>query len=251
MKHRSMVITGIAVLALATVASADLTFKVGNSTGSIQEITTPPVAVNVVPLSPVDDGDEVILQLDKIWLFGGGGQTTPFLQLNNAALPSPIGIPAGPSVIIVATLPSATDAGQAFFDIVIGDEKLSNQTSVAWTDFHIEIFVSSGDGTIEVTGEPNTGPRLPLWQLVEDSGDYKFDFYGGLWPNDSAFGTLFDNNIVNKDKAVRIRITLGQGETQVVIKEWPTIPVPEPATMGLLGLGTMGLALLRRRRRRK
>ena len=253
MKQARSLLAIFAVFALAAVSVGDVTFKVGNSTGTILEADDVFGAVNVVPLGPLDDGSEVVLELDKLWLLPSDLMDPVFTSLSNSTLPSPMGVPAGPTRLTLVSLPSAAEAGQEYFDIVIGDEKISNQTCVIWTDFHIEIGIFSGASTgseVEVTGLPLLPPdaRLPIVQLVEDGGVYKFDFYGGLWQNDGVFATLFDNNL--SDEKVTIRVKLGSDLTRISIKEWPTIPVPEPATMGLLALGTLGIAVLRRRRRK-
>ena len=163
-----------------------------------------------------------------------------------------MGTLAGPTRLTQIVLPSATAAGLTSFDIILNDEKLTNHTNISWTDFHIEFRVASGswDGA-EITGVDGglvtEGMCLPIHQLTELNGVYKADFYsdGDVLPNDGNVHQLFNPDT----PPVTIHVKLAtNAQTIITLKEWPT--VPEPATMGLLGLGSLGLAVLRRRRRK-
>jgi hypothetical protein len=246
----------LAVLAAAAVARADVPdlvfFQVGNSVGAIQQIKDEDGSIGAsvhVETLTASDGSTVVFQLDKIW-------TKPtvelrdlsdtFVSLNTGLVDDgPVGVPAGPTVAVLVFLPSAQAAGQDYFDIVLGDEKLANQTSVAWTDFHITVETVVGDAGATLSGTPRNLTLLPLY-LLHTNGGGTLDFYGGLWPNGpfAPLQTLFTSDPQNDP--VKIRVQLGDQASQILLKEWPT--VPEPATMALMGLGMLP-ALLRRRRR--
>ena len=234
-----------AVAALSGTATADLTFKVGDATGTIQESNDADGAVIVVTLVS-SDGFRVVFELDKIWLRPTETDLEDSDLFTNLDGPSgPMGIVAGPTRLTTVFMPSAAEAGIAQFDIILGDEKISNQTAITWTDFHITVDKIVGDGEVTLSGTPIPGPRLPIVNVTHEQGASQLTFHGGQWANDGAFATLFDSNLGNDP--VKIRVVLGETPTQLVIKEWPT--VPEPATMGLLGIGSV-IGLIRRRRRR-
>jgi hypothetical protein len=239
------VLAAAVVLAFGTSVRADspelIEFQVGNATGTIQEANDDRGAVQIITLVP-SNGRQVVFQFDKVWTVPSEPTRgdSVFTQLAT----TPVGVPAGPTRAIIVFLPSAEQAGQEYFDIILGDEQLSNQSSVVWTDFHITVDVLVGDGEATLSGTPRDLDRLPQWQLSHADGAGQLDFFGGQWANDGAFDVLFQSDL--KNDPVKVRIALGERPTQLIIKEWPT--VPEPATMSLLGLGFLPVVLRRKRR---
>ena len=239
----------LVVLAIFTASAAygDVTFKVGDATGMIQEADDADGAVNVVTLIP-SDGFQVVFELDKLWLRPTEDETVEFGDGVFTDVPldgGPVGRVAGPTRVTAVFMPTAAEAGIEYFDIILNDEKIANMSTVVWTDFHITVDKISGDGQVTLSGTPIPGDRLPIVRTSSNNGVGQLDFYGGRWDNDGQFATLFDSDPADP---VKIRIILGDRPTQLLIKEWPT--VPEPATMCLLGIGGI-LSLIHRRRRRR
>jgi len=251
MKHTTFALAVIAVLGIGVSVHAAPTpvyFNVGSAQGYIEQANDADGAVSV-STTIASNGARVGLELDKYWLEPSGSPMGPInnFELNNNSLPSPVGLPAGPTRVTQIVLPTAAAAGRSSFDVMITDEKLSNQTIYSWTDFHIEIELISGDGSLTVLNTPVPGTRLPAVQALEENGTYRYDFYGGVWANDSVVASLFDNG---PDNALTLRVSLGAQQQIVTLKEWPTRIVPEPATLAMLGIGSLGMTMLNRRRRK-
>ncbi len=140
------------------------------------------------------------------------------------------------------------DSEEALEKIIIADEFITNDTSVDWIDFHIELAVSIFDPEAGF-GVP-TDPSGDQFEtvIVNGTNGYnglptKIDFYDGVVPADPpdqddfrpGWHSGYITIIANPEMEVGQRILL---------KEYPTIP--EPATLILLVLG--GLVLPGRKR---
>ncbi len=240
-----VVIGVFAVLSMSAASYGDgppppVYFNVGDSTGSISQADDENGSVQVKTIIECD-GFQVVFQLDKLWKQPSDttadldGQV--FIQLD-----SPVGDVAGPTRITTILMPSAQAAGIEYFDIIIIAEKLVNDSSVVWKDFHISVDLVSGaggGGEVTLGGTAIPGTRLPQVQLVNG----QMDFFGGEWDNDGQADFLFQSA---PNDPVKIHIKLGERPLIINIKEWPT--VPEPTTLALLGMGFAGVLLRRKKR---
>ncbi len=143
------------------------------------------------------------------------------------------------------------DSEEALEKIIISDEFITNDTSVDWIDFHIELAVSIFDPEAGF-GVP-TDPSGDQFETVIVTGTNgynglptKIDFYDGVVPEDPpdqddfrpGWHSGYITIIANPEMEVGQRILL---------KEYPTIP--EPAT--LFVMLAAGLPMLLRNRRRR
>lgn len=114
---------------------------------------------------------------------------------------------------------------------------VTNNTSEAWTDFHFQIInigfdVSNVDFIVTPPYEPTSSQSPLTWSVDNVVVGATLDLYFCSDPvlvGDSASFTVYTDN------------TVGKKRFGVLI-----YPTPEPATIGLLGLGA--LALLRKRK---
>ena len=121
---------------------------------------------------------------------------------------------------------------------------ITNSSGADWTSF--DVRVEAGANSLLATSIPASPPALfaypgnPFPNVIISTDDLtyaNFHFYGAIVPNTTSIvlGTQFDIALVNSYP----------GNFAYHIANSPTV-VPEPASLGLLGLGVMGL--LRRRR---
>ena len=140
------------------------------------------------------------------------------------------------------------NSDQAVGQIIITDEFVTNDTSVGWIDYHIELAVSIFDPEAGFALESDpSGDQFATVVLSGSNGHNglptKFDFYDGLVPNNPEdqddFLPGYDSGaiIIVADPEMLV-------DQRILLKEYPTIP--EPATLALLFFG--GLAMLRRKR---
>ena len=131
------------------------------------------------------------------------------------------------------------DLETALEKIIIADEFVTNDTSVDWIDFHIELAVSIFDPEAGFV-EP-TSPSGDQFQTVVVSGTNghdglptKIDFYDGVVPNDPPDQDDFRPGWHSGRITIIADPEMEVGQ-RILLKEYPTIP--EPATLLLLLAG--------------
>ena len=132
-------------------------------------------------------------------------------------------------------------------------ERVYNNTEFAWSDFHVELTNQSGtfydlEGTTPAlasidltTSLPTVGLSSTLGILSADKKTINFNLATPVAP-----GQFLDIHI--PITGLYFREDLG---AQFTLNQYPTAPVPEPATMFLLGSGLIGVGAFVRRKFRK
>jgi hypothetical protein len=125
-------------------------------------------------------------------------------------------------------------------------EGVTNSTGVAWSGFVIELGFGSG------------GSFVP--SLAGDGLDFDFPTYDPLPSAGASFSSVllaedaltFSSGLVPSGNAIAFNFSIdvpdGMAGDTFTLRQTP-IPVPEPAAIGLLGLGAAALLLCRRRSR--
>jgi len=226
----------LALLSLASLAPADVIVPLDNSgwSVSIPDLVTLGVSVDKVYKTGAQSGWYVSIQVSKVF---------------NAA-PDEDGV--FPPIWLTFKQTSA-DA-QTAPHIRIVDESITNDTGVAWTDFHWVLFKMGYASFNETASNVYAGgPPIPSgvfevypftnyqWDSTTNPTVHELSVWGGTVSDGSTWypGMLSSGHL-------QIDVDLANAPANFVFK-LKEIPTPEPATVCLIAMGGIGVLLRRRR----
>ena len=215
----------LAVLALASGATGDIVTAMGAGplyTDAYLRIEDLSAQGHAVVITPGGGPDGIEVEIDK-----------EFTEYGPLA-------PTGAAILLKITVAPGTGD----YTITITDEIIANNTGVDWFDY--EMFLSMSEeveAAVNVEGDIQVPGPLHPWTMMEEL-DMGVRLHGGVQPDGTSAQIFFSPQPLQ----ITVDRSMLEGDEAVIFfKQRPS--VPEPATMGLLSAGVLGLAALRRRRK--
>ncbi len=114
------------------------------------------------------------------------------------------------------------------------NEVIINQTGITWTDFHWDLGGET-DGSFNLAVAPAAISPFTDFNLSATS----LDVFDGLLPDGNNF-----------QPSIAIELTGSTAGAFLTLTQFPTIAVPEPTTLALMGISLAGIGYQRRRNKK-
>jgi hypothetical protein len=158
-----------------------------------------------------------------------------------------------------STAPPSTFTGESLADYIPGGAKRSQVASLI--DFGTQLLQGNPGGDLGYSySELSAGLQIAIWTAENQSGTANYspaDSSRGFWvsapsdANDVSAAQMFLQDVTDgtwkggKDVVVLKPLQPSSNQTFAL---YQPVPAPEPAAIGLFGVGLLGLGLIRRRR---